>query len=202
MEPGTIFVLENAGDVGDKDDPYWAVLSCPNCGQLGLVTRKQMAGLVPVICGSDKCPAQFFIRDEANCVAEGQLARTRGIDSRGWYAATASMAVGASACASQVSALNGGTTCGRAFVCSRLEPPWPKNRRWNDRQREQYHGHQRHLPPRADPTPATAAPVDGASRSRPESAAHTSHPIQKLDRRARTPTETRLTHLWARGATA
>ena len=54
MEPGTIFVLENAGDVGDKDDPYWAVLSCPNCGQLGLVTRKQVAGLIPVICGSDK----------------------------------------------------------------------------------------------------------------------------------------------------
>ena len=73
MEPGTIFVLENAGDVGDKDDPYWAVLSCPKCGQLGLVTRKQIAGLVPVICGSDKCPAQFFIRDEANRVAEGEL---------------------------------------------------------------------------------------------------------------------------------
>jgi hypothetical protein len=64
MEPGTIFVLENAGDVGDQEDPYWAVLSCPTCGQLGLVTRKQVAGLVPVICGSDKCPAQFFIRDE------------------------------------------------------------------------------------------------------------------------------------------
>src|SRR5664279_1342325 len=64
MEPGTIFVLENAGDVGDKDDPYWAVLSCPKCGQLGLITRKQVAGLVRVICGSDKCPAQLFIRDE------------------------------------------------------------------------------------------------------------------------------------------
>ena len=44
MEPGTIFVLENAGDVGDKEDPYWAVLSCPTCGQLGLITRKQIAG--------------------------------------------------------------------------------------------------------------------------------------------------------------
>lgn len=42
MEPGTIFVLENAGEVGEKDDPYWAVLSCPSCGQLGLVTRKQI----------------------------------------------------------------------------------------------------------------------------------------------------------------
>ena len=44
MEPGTIFVLENAGEVGEKDDPYWAVLACPTCGQLGLVTRKQIGG--------------------------------------------------------------------------------------------------------------------------------------------------------------
>ena len=57
MLPGTIFVLENAGRVGEKDDPYWAVLSCPECGTLGLITRKQLAGLLPVICGSNQCPA-------------------------------------------------------------------------------------------------------------------------------------------------
>lgn len=64
MEPGSIFVLENAGEVGDQDDPYWAVLACPECGTLGLITRKQMRGIIPVICGSDKCSAQFLIRDE------------------------------------------------------------------------------------------------------------------------------------------
>ena len=63
MQPGTLFVLENAGEVGEKEDPYWAVLSCPSCGTLGLVTRKQVAGLLPVICGSDQCSAQFFIHD-------------------------------------------------------------------------------------------------------------------------------------------
>jgi hypothetical protein len=63
MQPGTIFVLENAGRVGEKHDPYWAVLSCPNCGTLGLITRKQIAGLLPVICGSGDCSAQFFIYD-------------------------------------------------------------------------------------------------------------------------------------------
>ena len=63
MEPGTLFVLENAGEVGESDDPYWAVLSCPSCGMLGLITRKQMNGLLPVICGSETCSAQFFIRD-------------------------------------------------------------------------------------------------------------------------------------------
>ncbi len=64
MEPGTVFVLENAGEVGEREDPYWAVLSCPSCGTLGLITRKQMAGLLPTICGSSMCSAQFFIKDE------------------------------------------------------------------------------------------------------------------------------------------
>lgn len=64
MEPGTIFVLENAGEAGDAQDPYWAVLACPSCGVLGLVTRKQVSGLLPVICGSTECSAQFYIRGD------------------------------------------------------------------------------------------------------------------------------------------
>jgi hypothetical protein len=63
MEPGTVFVLENAGEMGESEDPYWAVLSCPSCGTLGLVTRRQMAGLISVICGSNACSAQFYIKD-------------------------------------------------------------------------------------------------------------------------------------------
>jgi hypothetical protein len=63
MQPGTLFVLENAGEMGEGEDPYWAVLSCPECGTLGLITRRQVAGLVAVICGSDRCSAQFFIRE-------------------------------------------------------------------------------------------------------------------------------------------
>ena len=63
MEPGTVFVLDKAGESGDEGDPYWAVLACPSCGMLGLITRRQISGLVPVICGSEKCSAQFFIRD-------------------------------------------------------------------------------------------------------------------------------------------
>ena len=64
MQPGTLFVLENAGEEGQGEDPYWAVLACPSCGTLGLVTRREVVGLVPVICGSDQCSAQFFLRDE------------------------------------------------------------------------------------------------------------------------------------------
>jgi len=48
MQPGTVFVLENAGEIGEKEDPYWAVLSCPSCGMLGLITRKQINGLLPL----------------------------------------------------------------------------------------------------------------------------------------------------------
>jgi hypothetical protein len=64
MSPGTLFVLENSSAVSEADDPYWAVLACPACGTLGLITRKQAGGVLPVICGSDECSAQFFIRDE------------------------------------------------------------------------------------------------------------------------------------------
>jgi len=63
MQPGTLFVLENAGEEGEREDPYWAVLACPSCGTLGLVTRKQVAGFLPILCGSDQCSAWFFIRD-------------------------------------------------------------------------------------------------------------------------------------------
>ena len=62
MEPGTVFVLENAGEVGEREDPYWAVLSCPSCGTLGLITRKQMAGLLPTICGSPNARRSFLLR--------------------------------------------------------------------------------------------------------------------------------------------
>ena len=46
------------------ETPNQVNCSCPTCGQLGLVTRKQISGLLPIICGSEKCSAQFFIRDE------------------------------------------------------------------------------------------------------------------------------------------
>lgn len=66
MSPGTIFILENPGKDGDADDPYWAVLSCPECGMLGFITRKQIAGLRAVICGSTKCPAWFMMQDDGD----------------------------------------------------------------------------------------------------------------------------------------
>ncbi|HEY0794832.1 MAG TPA: hypothetical protein VGD64_03545 [Acidisarcina sp.] len=63
MEPGTLFVLENAGGMGDARNPYWAVLACPVCGALGLITRTQYAGLDSMICGSDHCSAEYYLPD-------------------------------------------------------------------------------------------------------------------------------------------
>jgi hypothetical protein len=63
MEPGTLFVLENAGDMGEARNPYWAVLACPGCGALGLITRAQYAGIESMICGGDTCSAEYFLRD-------------------------------------------------------------------------------------------------------------------------------------------
>ncbi len=64
MQPGSLFVLENAGEMGQPEDPYWAVLACPECATLGLVTRKQINGMLSVICGSEKCSAQFYLKDD------------------------------------------------------------------------------------------------------------------------------------------
>ncbi len=63
MEPGTLFLLERAGDLGTPDNPYWAVLACPACGCLGLITRQQCAGLESMICGSDRCSSAYFLDD-------------------------------------------------------------------------------------------------------------------------------------------
>jgi len=65
MSPGTVFVLDNPGESGDAADPFWAVLACPSCATIGLITRNQMVGILPVICGSDQCSGQFFIRGDS-----------------------------------------------------------------------------------------------------------------------------------------
>ena len=64
MEPGTLFLLENAGSLGDARNPYWAVLACPGCGMLGLITRAQYVGLESLICGSDECSLEYYLRGE------------------------------------------------------------------------------------------------------------------------------------------
>jgi hypothetical protein len=64
MQPGTIFLLEQAGELGKAENPYWAVLACPSCGSLGLITRQQCAGLEAMICGSSECSAEYFLEEK------------------------------------------------------------------------------------------------------------------------------------------
>jgi hypothetical protein len=63
MQPGTLYMLEQSEEAGKADNPYWAVLACPSCGTLGLITRQQCAGLEAMICGSDNCSAEYFLSD-------------------------------------------------------------------------------------------------------------------------------------------
>lgn len=64
MKPGTLFVLETAKSVGEARNPYVAVLACPSCGELGLITRAQLTGLDSMICGSDHCSAEYFLNED------------------------------------------------------------------------------------------------------------------------------------------
>lgn len=65
MQPGTIFMLEGMTDLGSAENPFLAVLACPACGALGLITRQQCAGLEALICGSEDCSAEYFLEGRA-----------------------------------------------------------------------------------------------------------------------------------------
>ena len=67
MDPGTVFVLENQQNLGHAQNPYVAVMSCPRCGTLGLITRRQMRGVEAMICGGDACSAEYRLEGEDIC---------------------------------------------------------------------------------------------------------------------------------------
>ncbi len=63
MQPGTVLLLKNAGELGEPHNPYWAVLACPACGSIGLITRRQYAGLDSMICGGGECSGEYFLEE-------------------------------------------------------------------------------------------------------------------------------------------
>ena len=65
MDPGTVFVLENQAKLGHAQNPFVAVMSCPRCGTLGLITRHQLCGGETMICGSDASTLRARIRGSA-----------------------------------------------------------------------------------------------------------------------------------------
>jgi hypothetical protein len=67
MDPGTIFMLENQAKLGQAQNPYVAVMSCPRCGTLGLITRRQLYSGETMICGGDVCSAEYRLDGENIC---------------------------------------------------------------------------------------------------------------------------------------
>ena len=64
MDPGTVFVLENQTKMGKAENPYVAVMSCPRCGTMGLITRKQLCAGETMICGGEICSAEYRLDGE------------------------------------------------------------------------------------------------------------------------------------------
>ena len=64
MDPGTIFVLENQTKLGHQQNPFVAVMSCPRCGTMGLITKLQLCAGATMICGGDFCSAEYRLDGE------------------------------------------------------------------------------------------------------------------------------------------
>lgn len=62
IEPGSVMVLNNAADDG-RMDSFCALLHCPFCQRLVVVTEEQFSGERAVTCGATDCPATFFLHD-------------------------------------------------------------------------------------------------------------------------------------------
>ena len=72
MDPGTVFVLENRSKLGHAQNPYVAVMSCPRCGTMGLITRRQLCAGETMICGGDFCSAEYRLDGESILYREPQ----------------------------------------------------------------------------------------------------------------------------------
>jgi hypothetical protein len=72
MDPGTVFVLENQDKLGLAQNPYVAVMSCPRCGTLGLITRRQLYCGETMICGGDVCSAEYRLDGDNICYRKAQ----------------------------------------------------------------------------------------------------------------------------------
>ena len=69
MRPGDFVRLDHTESRKCSVEPtFYAVLACPRCGTLGLISSAQYFRAVPVICGSRLCSCRFRIDDENRLV--------------------------------------------------------------------------------------------------------------------------------------
>jgi hypothetical protein len=64
MDPGTVFVLESQFRLNYAQNPFVAVMSCPRCGTMGLITRRQLCNGDTMICGGEFCSAEYKLDGE------------------------------------------------------------------------------------------------------------------------------------------
>lgn len=69
MMPGDIILLSEAESLKDAVEPeFVAVLACPKCGTLHLISSAQYLGVSPVVCQSKLCSCRFRIVDQYRLV--------------------------------------------------------------------------------------------------------------------------------------
>lgn len=62
MGPGDILLLEGTASLRKfVDSVFHAILACPLCGKLDLITQRQYSGTEPVICAHSDCSCHFRI---------------------------------------------------------------------------------------------------------------------------------------------
>lgn len=62
MARGDILLLHETGRLREVvDSAFFAILACPTCGKLDLVTLAQYSGIDTVICGYEDCACHFRI---------------------------------------------------------------------------------------------------------------------------------------------
>jgi hypothetical protein len=69
MDPADIILLAEAESLrAAVESVFFAVLACPACGTLGLITLSQYLGTDPVICGSNRCSCRFRIDNKSRLI--------------------------------------------------------------------------------------------------------------------------------------
>lgn len=63
VEPGSVLVMTNTADDTNGAESFCALLHCPFCARLVVVTEQQFSGEAGVTCGAKDCPATFYLRD-------------------------------------------------------------------------------------------------------------------------------------------
>lgn len=65
MSPGDILLLGLTASLRELVDPaFFAILACPFCGKLDLITQSQYSGTGSVICGNEACACHFRIEQQ------------------------------------------------------------------------------------------------------------------------------------------